>query len=321
MVTTIYHLLRTARPRQWSKNLAVFAAPVFLGTFFYPNVFYKAFLAFVIFCAISSAGYYINDLVDAEKDLNHPVKKNRAIASGKVSKVEAIFVIIFLLGISIPVAYFYVGSFFAIAALTYIFLQLIYSFYLRNIIILDALLVATLFIIRVFAGGFATNISISSWLILATTGLSLLLAFGKRRSEKTILSKYDAEKSSKTRETLRHYPDSLLDSMISMSAGFTLVAYALFTFQTSPQDMNPILQKLLPSTLQSPRWMMLTVPLVIYGIARYLFVIYEKREGESPELVLISDKPLLSTVIIWIILVLVITTLFPGFNSSNLLSL
>jgi 4-hydroxybenzoate polyprenyltransferase len=184
--------------------------------------------------------------------------------------------------------------------------------YFRNVIILDSLIVASGFVIRVFAGGFATNTSVSSWLALTTIGISLLLAFGKRRSEKTILDKYNVSVDiTKTRSTLRHYPDNLLDSMISMSAAYTIITYSLFVFQISPDNVSKGLAALLPSVLKSPKWMMLTIPLVIYGVARYLYVIYEKGEGESPERVLLSDKPLLSAVILWGIMAVSFIYLIP----------
>jgi 4-hydroxybenzoate polyprenyltransferase len=180
---------------------------------------------------------------------------------------------------------------------TYLIIQFIYSILLRNIIILDSLTVASGFVLRVIAGAVITNISVSSWLILTTIGLSLLLAFGKRRSEKTLLQ--EKEVKGDTRKTLKHYPDTLLDAMITMSATFCIVSYALFTFMVSPE--YPILQmkSYLPSIISSPKWLMLTIPLVIYGVARYLYVIYEKKQGESPERVLLSDKPLLLTVMLW----------------------
>lgn len=298
MIGFVYHVARTARPRQWLKNLALLAAPVFAGVLFEQGIALQMTKAFICFCAIASAGYYINDIVDAPKDRLHPVKKNRAIASGKISTklawiiawVTALFAILF--------GYVFVGRFFSFMVIAYLVLQLIYSFYIRNVIILDALTVATLFIFRVVSGALAVEVSVSSWLILATIGLSLLLAFGKRRSEKTLLMQHQKD-SKLTRETLRHYPDTLLDSMISMSASFCIITYALFTFQVSPESLDPTIAQFLPSILRGPKLMMLSIPIVIYGVARYLYVIYEKKEGESPARVLLSDKPLLVSVVIW----------------------
>ena len=304
MINLIYQIIRTARPRQWLKNLSVFAAPIFLGNFFVPSVFISGFKAFIVFCILSSGAYFINDIIDAPKDRLHPIKKNRPIASGKISLGFAWLISFSLIGTAVVYSALFVGSFFTLAVITYAIIQLFYSLYFRNVIILDALVVATGFVLRVFAGGFAVNSSISSWLILTTIGLSLLLAFGKRRSEKTILAEHLT--NSQTRETLRHYPDTLLDSMISMSASFCIVAYSLFAFQISPQIAGNSLISILPSILKSPKWMMLTIPIVIYGVARYLYIIYEKKGGESPERVLLSDRPILATVLLWVVAIMLI---------------
>ena len=325
MIFTLYQIIRTARPRQWLKNLSVFAAPLFAGTLFnidfifgeplIGKVFAKSISAFLLFCAMSSGAYFINDIIDSPKDKNHPVKKNRPIASGKLSIWLAWLIAGVLVLGSIYFASVYVGTYFALSLIVYILMQMSYSLYFRNIIILDSLVVATGFVIRVFAGAFASATSISSWLALTTIGISLLLAFGKRRSEKTIMSKFiTADEEATTRKTLRHYPDALLDSMISMSATYTIITYSLFTFQISPQSVNQSISVLLPSILKNPKWMMLTIPFVIYGVARYLYIMYEKDEGESPERVFLSDKPLLFTVILWGICVLSFIYIMPVFS-------
>jgi 4-hydroxybenzoate polyprenyltransferase len=313
MINFIYQLLRTARPRQWLKNFSVFAAPVFLGTVFKPVVFWSTTHAFFAFCAMSSGTYFVNDIIDAPKDRTHPIKKNRPIASGKVSEKTAWSVAFLCIFGSIIYARTFVGTYFTIAIITYAVMQMFYSLYFRNVIIMDALVVGTGFVLRVFAGAFAATTAISSWLILTTISLSLLLAFGKRRSEKTLLLQHTTPMEKlKTRATLRYYPDQLLDSMISMSASACIITYALFTFHVSPQQTNASLISILPSILSSPKWMMLTIPIVIYGVARYLFVIYEKKEGESPERVLLSDKPLLTSVIVWIACIFGIIYLLPS---------
>lgn len=171
-------------------------------------------------------------------------------------------------------------------------------------IILDALAIALGFILRVFAGAWVLPVPLSSWLVLSTIGLSLLLAFGKRRSERTILAREGLDL--KTRKILEHYPDTLLDAMISMSAAYAILSYSLFAFQTSPLPATPLFETFLPATIARPKLMMLTVPLVIYAVARYLYVIYEKKEGESPEKVLLSDRPLLASIIVWGLLVVTI---------------
>lgn len=307
MANTFYQLIRTARPRQWLKNFAVFAPITFAGFLLEPNNFVNATKAFLVFCALSSATYFMNDMVDAEKDKLHPIKKNRPIPSGKLSKRLAILMSILLVLGGFLYAYNQIGTYFTVICMTYIALQVCYSFYFRHVIILDSLIVASGFIIRVFAGGLASYSSVSSWLLLATIGLSLLLAFGKRRSEKTLLAQQqELQDQKETRATLRHYPDSLLDSMISTSASFCLITYALFTFQISPHEVKGELIKYLPSILGSPKWMMVTIPVVIYGVARYLYIIYEKKDAESPERVLLSDKPILATVVLWTAMALLI---------------
>ncbi len=313
MIKKIYHIVRTARPRQWLKNLSVFAAPFFAGTLVKQEVLVWSLRSFVVFCAVSSGAYFLNDLVDAPKDRLHPIKRNRAIAAGNISKFTAIIMAISLISFSIIYSFIYLDDYFSMMLLVYILLQFSYSFYFRNIIILDSLIVAAGFIIRVFAGGFASRTSISSWLILTTIGISMLLAFGKRRSEKTILAKFKEDsKESETRKTLRHYPDTLLDSMISMSSAYTILTYSLFTFMVSPGEVSDIISSILPSVLKTPKLMMLTIPLVIYGIARYLYVIYEKEEGESPERALLSDKPLLTSVVLWGLTAASIIYFLPG---------
>lgn len=312
MLDMFYQIIRTARPRQWLKNLSLFAAPLFAGSLLDPDVFYLESAAFLTFCAMSSAAYFFNDIIDADKDRRHPIKSNRPIASGKLPVYVAWSIVGVLAFWALMYSYMFIGVYFSIALLVYALIQIFYSLYLRNVIIIDSLVVASGFVLRVFAGGLVVNTSISSWLALTTIGISLLLAFGKRRSEKTIVSKYVGDEGDiQTRATLRHYPDALLDSMISMSAAYTIITYSLFTFQVSPQVVNESLMSILPSILKSPKWMMLTIPLVIYGVARYLYVIYEKHEGESPERVLLSDRPLLFTVSMWGVFTLFVIYVLP----------
>ena len=311
MIGILYQIIRTMRPRQWIKNLSLFAAPLFAGTLFKPEVFLNVTQAVLAFSAMSSAAYFINDIIDAPKDRLHPIKKNRPIASGKLSEKAAWSMAFILVFGSIIYAVYFIGTFFAFSLIAYILLQIGYTLYIKNIIIMDSLTIATMFVIRVFAGGFAAETSVSSWMTLAVIGLSLLLAFGKRRSEKTLLAKYLGKETGETRETLKHYPDNLLDSMISMSAAYSIITYSLFVFLISPEISSRTLVPFLPSILSSPKWMMLSIPIVIYGVARYLYVIYEKKEGESPARVLLSDAPLLFSVILWVSFVLLVLYGFP----------
>jgi len=296
--TLLFYIIRTLRPRQWLKNLSVYAAPLFWGNLFEGEVFIATTKALVIFTITSSSVYLLNDVIDAPKDRLHPIKSNRPIARGLVSERLALLLAFLFIITALLLSLLNFGRFFVLTILSYFLIQVAYTLYIRNMIILDALTVATGFVLRVFAGTFAATVPISSWLVLSTIGVSLLLAFGKRRSERTILQSEHIPLE--TRETLKHYPDNLLDSMISMSASFSVVTYALFAFQSSPTYTSRLVAQNLPATLASPKWMMLTIPIVIYGVARYLYVIYEKKEGESPERVLLSDAPLLNAVALWV---------------------
>ncbi len=298
----IKDIARSVRPRQWLKNLSLFAAITFWGELFEPGKFSLVSRAFLIFCAVSSAVYLINDIADAPKDRLHPIKKNRPIAKGLVPSWLAGMIAFFLLLFALPVAA-NLNRDFLLMIISYLVLQAFYIFMLRDIIIMDALAVAGGFVIRVYAGSVVAAISISSWLALTVVGLSLLLAFGKRRSERTLLEKID---HIKTRATLEHYPNAMLDAIISMASSMTILSYSLFAFQTSPSAVVQPLIGLLPQSLAAPKWMMLTIPLVIYGVARYLYVIYEKKEGESPDRVLLSDMPLLFSVTSWVALTIAI---------------
>ncbi len=293
----LYHVARALRPRQWLKNLSVYAPALFWGNLFEPTVFLSTTKALIVFIMASSAAYLFNDVVDLPKDKVHPVKKNRPIAKGDISENLALVIASVLVIVSVFISITSFGKFFVASIIAFFVLQITYSLYLRNQIILDALAVASGFVLRVFAGTFASSVPVSSWLVLSVIGVSLLLAFGKRRSERTILEAKNIPLE--TRETLKHYPDKLLDSMISISASFCVVSYSLFAFQSSPALISRALLENLPKTLASPKWMMLTIPIVIYGVARYLYVIYERNEGESPERILLSDRPLLNTVAIW----------------------
>uniref|UniRef100_A0A831Z2Y1 Decaprenyl-phosphate phosphoribosyltransferase n=1 Tax=candidate division WWE3 bacterium TaxID=2053526 RepID=A0A831Z2Y1_UNCKA len=286
----------SARPRQWLKNLAIFAAPFFGGELLDVGVIPRFLLAFAVFSLLSSAAYILNDVADRAKDRQHPSKKHRPIASGKLSIPLALAIAALMTAGTLVFTAANFNRYFLGTAFIFILLQLTYSLWLRNVIIIDALWVGMAFVLRVYAGAFVLPTPISSWLILATIGLSLLLAFGKRRSERTLLSKL--HRRLLTRETLRHYPDALLDSTIAMSAAYTTLAYSIFAFQTSPTG-GAFFTDFLPKTLTSPKWSLITVPLVIYGVARYLYIIYEKKEGESPEKVILNDLPLLGVVLLW----------------------
>lgn len=255
-------------------------------------------IGFFAFCMGSSAIYYINDIVDLEKDKLHPFKRQRPIASGNISKNLAIFVSILLLIGGLLFASF-ISPAFVLMFLLFVGLNIGYSFYLKSLILIDILAIAAGFIIRVFAGEVATGYHINVWLLLTVISASLFLAIGKRRSELTLLSGWEGGIPAKTRSTLSHYSEKMLDVYISMFANSTWITYAFYTFLAPaiilPAKIANFLDDDMLSTLQERKWLTLTIPFVIYGIMRYLQLIYEKNEGESPEKILLSDKPLIVT--------------------------
>lgn len=311
MIRHAYYILKLLRIKQWSKNLAIFAAVVFGGQLFNPEgigTLWNVMFGFIAFCFLSSSSYIINDFLDIEKDRLHPFKKNRPLVSGKVRYGEAIFLFIALLSSSLIIAYF-VNLFFLLIAIIYIFLQLIYSYLFKNIVIFDILIIAVGYILRVFAGEAISGYHISVWLLLTTIALSLFLAVCKRRSELTLLRNWRSAKVDAVRASLAHYPINLLDAYATLFATSAFIFYSIFTFQTDPSgtkiNIDLLLPEFLPSTLQK-KWLMVTIIPVVYGIMRYMHAIYEKNEGESPEKVFLSDKPLLVSVVIWGILVIFI---------------
>ena len=301
-------IIRLLRPRQWVKNLAVFAAITFTGELFDVAVFEKVFLGFVVFCAMSSAIYIINDIFDKEKDRLHPSKKYRPIAHGNISIPLGITTAAILTFSSLILGFTITPAFF-ISVIVYFILQVSYSVFLKNIAVVDILALAAGYILRVYAGEFASGYHISVWLLLTVISLSLFLAVGKRRSELTLISGYTTSKISLIRKSLSHYSEKLLDIYASIFATSTFISYALFTFLENPIGLKLSIDLFIPEFLPTffqKKWLMITIIPVVYGLMRYLQDIYEKHEGESPEKVLFSDKPLMATVVTWIILVIVI---------------
>ncbi|HOC07461.1 MAG TPA: UbiA prenyltransferase family protein [Candidatus Woesebacteria bacterium] len=308
----LFLLLKTARPKQWLKNFALYAALVFSGFFFYkpedgPSYFYLVSYAFIIFCLLTSSTYILNDLFDIEADRKHPFKKNRPLASGKLSIPTAIFAIAFCLALvfwlSLPLTLVFKLLIFA-----YLILQILYSLYFKQIAILDIISIAAGFLIRVYAGAVVVNLHMSVWFLLTVISMSLFLAVGKRQSERILMTEH---KLSFVRKSLNTYSARLLDQYTSIFATSTWLTYALFAFQSSPGDgLNLLYERFpnlvinLPRTLQSQKLLMLTLPLVIFGIMRYLQLVYEENRGEAPADVLLKDKTLLVTVFLWFISVM-----------------
>lgn len=303
--------LRLLRPRQWTKNFAIFAAITFSGELFNFPIFQKVFFGFLIFCCLSSAIYIVNDIFDIKKDKLHPFKKFRPLAQGDIPIVFAGALALFL-GLFSLIGSYLVAPVFFIITLGYLLLQLSYTALFKHLMILDILALAGGYILRVYAGEIVSGSHISAWLLLTTISLSLFLVVGKRKSELTLLRSYTASQVASTRKTLSHYSENLLDVYASIFATSTFISYALFTFLENPKG-PPLSIDSLPIPLViflQKKWLMLTIIPVVYGLMRYLQDIYEKHEGESPERVIFSDKQLLASLIIWTILVIAIIYFF-----------
>lgn len=302
MVKFLWGLFKEARPRQWVKNFALFAPLLLSGSLLDGDAQLKSLTAFLLFCGFSSATYLLNDVFDIERDRMHPFKVKRPIASGLIPPNIAVIVALLLILSLLPLAYALSPAFF-LSAVLYLILQLFYSAYLKHVILLDVLVIAAGFVLRVYAGVWAIDAHLSVWFLLSVTSFALFLAIGKRRSELTLMQ----AQASKHREILLHYPENLLDILTSMFANSTWLTYALFAFQQPPISTPKNLIGLL-GDLELPifeaKYFMATVPITIYSVMRYLYIIYEKKEGESPERVLITDIPLLSSVLIWLFLVI-----------------
>lgn len=307
MVETIYYLLKTARPRQWLKNVALFAALVFSGFLFQPGYFGRVVYAFIIFCILASSIYIFNDILDAPQDKKHPFKKKRPIPAGLLPVPVAIFAGTIGLVSALALARS-LSVFFFLTLTAYLIVNLSYSLFLKHVPILDVLTIAAGFILRVYAGAAVVNLHMNVWFLLTVVNLSLFLAVGKRQSERTLLTGLNVGLVGQ-RVTLSHYTARLLDIYTGMFATATWFAYALFAYQQqfSAQDGPlPTIFSLVPRTFVSQKWLMITVPVVIYGVMRYLQLVYEQNKGESPERVLLSDRPLLTAVLLYGLMVITI---------------
>lgn len=278
------NIILTLRPKQWSKNLIIFAGIVFSRNLLKVDYLLKSIFAFIIFCILSGVTYTINDIVDRKADQKHPEKSKRPIASGKLNVRTAIIFALVLVLISLISAYQLNFSFFIIA-ISYFSLMLLYSFVFKKVVILDVIIVAAGFALRTFAGTIVIAVEISVWLFLCSILLALFLAISKRRHELVFLE--DGGLSHRT--VLGHYSKQLLDQLISIVTAATIIAYSIYTI--APETITKFHSKNL----------VLTIPFVLYGIFRYLYLIYQKQLGGSPERILLEDRPLITSILLWLI--------------------
>lgn len=281
-------LVKTMRPRQWTKNGFVFLALIFDQQLFLFEPFLRTLAGFALFCLVSSTVYIINDIADLEADRQHPNKKSRPLPSGLLPVNLAWGAAIFLILVSLPLAWWLSPWFCGVLA-AYLVINLAYTKWLKHIPIIDVLVIAAGFVLRVEAG--VTLITVerfSPWLLVVTTLLSLYLGFGKRRAELALLAKG----AGSHRKVLEGYTIPLLDQYITIVSATTIVAYSLYTFSAP--------------NLPSNHSMMLTIPFVVYGIFRYLYLIQVTHEAGAPEEVLLSDRPLQASILLCGITVLIV---------------
>lgn len=286
ILQTIYMVWKSLRPKHWMKNFFVFAGLLFSQNIFNLPLLFKVIFAFLVFCLLSSSVYILNDLTDLEEDRRHPVKSRRPLASGRFKVSHAILALIVLIPFLLGISYYLSLSFFLVA-LTYFLLQLAYSFSLKHIVILDVFAIACGFALRVVAGAVIIDVEISSWLLICTILLALFLGFSKRRHELVVLE----EGAQEQRKVLTDYSPYLLDQMISVVTASTVVSYALYTMS------KETIEKF------GTRNLIFTIPFVLYGIFRYLYLIHQKGAGENPENILVTDKPLMINILLWVITV------------------
>jgi 4-hydroxybenzoate polyprenyltransferase len=276
------------RPKHWVKNVFVFAPVVFGHRVTDPQALLSTAAVFGLFCMLSSAVYLINDIADREKDRQHPVKRMRPIAAGSLSVLVAAVLAALLAATALLLA-FGLNRQFALIALGYLVLNLAYSFILKNVVILDVMVVSSGFLLRVWAGAVAIGVVMSHWLVLCTALIALFLGFVKRRQE---IATYT--ESTDQRPILSEYSLPFLDQLIAILTSTTLLAYMLYAF--SPE----VAEKL------GTRWMGLTLPFVLYGMFRYLYLVHQRGEGESPTSIVLKDKPLILAVFLWGLTVLAV---------------
>jgi 4-hydroxybenzoate polyprenyltransferase len=285
-------LLKTMRPKQWPKNAFVLTALVFDAKLFRPTYLLRTLAAFGLFCAVSSAVYLINDVADIEKDRQHPAKRNRPLPSGQLSPVAAVAAAVALVVVCLPLAFMLDRRFAAIAA-GYFVLMLLYSAWLKNVVIIDVFAVAAGFVLRVAAGVAVVRVErFSPWIYLCMVLAALFIAISKRRHELVLLN----ENATAHRSIFDEYSLPLLDDMIRLVAACTAMAYSLYTFSAPNLPQN--------------HTMMLTIPFVLYGLFRYMYLVHIKGEGGTPEDLLFKDKPLLLDIVMWGLTVVLVLYLF-----------
>lgn len=280
--STVTLLFLTLRPEQWTKNLLIFAGLMFGGRLLDPAAVSYSLATFAVFCALSSTVYIFNDLADRHADRQHPLKGHRPLASGELS-ADSAMIAGALLGAGALTAAWTLRPALGIVGAAYLVLLLLYSAVFKHVVIIDVLVIAAGFVLRAVAGAVAVDVAISQWLLVCTTLLALFLALSKRRHELTLLG----DRANGYRRILEEYSPYLLDQMIAVVTASTLIAYALYTTDSETAERFGTTR------------LGLTIPFVLYGIFRYLYLVHQKRGGGNPASMLVTDRPLLACVALW----------------------
>jgi 4-hydroxybenzoate polyprenyltransferase len=287
----LWYILVSMRPRQWTKNLILFAGIVFSMHLFDLSLLERSLYGFIVFCLLSGAVYIVNDVSDRARDAQHPAKQKRPIAAGLLNPAAALSFAVILIAALLGVSWVLGREFFAVAA-AFTALNFAYSFFLRSVVILDVFSISFNFLLRA-VGGVAVlktsvpGIEISPWLLICTLFLSLFLGFCKRRNEIVFL-----EEAQEHRAALRDYSVLLLDQLVGLSATTALVSYSIYTVWPST------VEKFGTSNL------VYTIPFVVFGIMRYLYIVYRRNEGGDPSGTLLTEKSILATVFLWAVTVI-----------------
>lgn len=286
----IAQFIKLIRIPQWIKNLFVLVPLVFSLNLFQRDYFFLALLGFITFCFTTSIVYIINDIIDAETDRTHPTKKNRPIASGKISPLQGVLFAILLLVIVIIFCLRLKPDFIVLMVL-YFLINLLYSLKLKHVVLLDIFSIAAGFLIRVLAGAVIISVAVSSWLILTTMFISLFLAVMKRHSELVLVSE---DSTSTTRKVLAYYSINFTDQIATVAAAGVIICYALYTLAE---------RTILVFKTES---LIYTTPFVVFGIFRYMFLVYMNKEGENTTQILLTDVPMISTGVLYVLTTLMI---------------
>jgi len=287
--SSLADIVKLMRPMQWSKNSVVFAALIFSKHLLDPHYAFLVVMGALSFCLVASGAYVMNDLRDCDRDRQHPLKSLRPLPSGRVrtSTAIALSVLLVVLGVGLAIA---LGYEFATLVTLYFVLQVAYTFVLKELVILDVMAIAAGFVLRAGAGGVVIDVPVSPWLIICTFLLMMFLGFCKRRHEIVLLE----GRATDHRAILREYSPYFLDQMISVVTASTVVAYAIYTASPEVRD------KLGTDKLY------LTIPFVLFGIFRYLYLVHQKEEGGNPTQLLLSDRPLIVDIVLWFLTVAVL---------------